>query len=97
MYINMLLVLFQIGGKVELQCVFDGDFVFIVIWYSFNGIELIIFMGKDSIIFVDIDSEDDFGDYRCIVYNGLGFFVEKIVFVEFIGKCIRLFYLEFFD
>lgn len=61
-YINMLIVLIVVGGKVELQCVLDGDFIFIVMWYSFNGIELVIIIG-DSIIFIVVDGLSDFGDY----------------------------------
>lgn len=87
--INTSLASTQIGSKVELQCVSEGDPIPTVTWYSPNGTELITLTGKDSTIFVDIDSEDDFGDYRCTAYNGLGLPVEKIVSVEPIGKYIR--------
>lgn len=95
-YINTSLASSQIGSKVELQCVSDGDPIPTVTWYSPNGTELITITGKDSTIFVDIDSEDDFGDYRCKAYNGFGLPVEKIVSVEPIGeyigdrKCLNL-------
>ncbi|XP_020632435.1 coadhesin-like isoform X1 [Orbicella faveolata] len=81
-HINTSLASSQIGGKVELQCVSDGDPIPTVTWYSPNGTELTTITGTDSTIFVDINSEDDFGDYRCTADNGLGLPVEKIVSVE---------------
>lgn len=85
-HINTSLASSQIGGKVELQCVSDGDPIPTVTWYSPNGTELVTITGTDSTIFVDINSADDFGDYRCTAYNGLGRAVEKVVSVEPIGK-----------
>ena len=87
--INSSLASSQIGQKVKLKCVSDGDPTPTVTWYSPNGTELTTITGKDSTIFVDINSEDDFGDYRCTAYNGLGVLVEKVVSVEPIGKCNR--------
>lgn len=88
-HINTSLASSQIGGKVELQCVSDGDPIPTVTWYSHNGTELTTITGTDSTIFVDINSEDDFGDYRCTADNGLGLPVEKIVSVEPVGKHAR--------
>lgn len=98
-HINTSLASSQIGGKVELQCVSDGDPIPTVTWYSPNGTELVTITGIDSTIFVDINSADDFGDYRCTAYNGLGRAVEKVVSVEPIGKYNgdRLINLESFD
>lgn len=64
----------------------DGDPIPTVTWYSPDGTELETITGKDSTIFVDINSEEDFGDYRCKADNGLGPPVEKIVSVNQIGK-----------
>lgn len=88
-HINTSLASSQIGGKVELQCVSDGDPIPTVTWYSPNGTELTTITGTDSTIFVDINSEDDFGDYRCTADNGLGLPVEKTVSVEPVGKHAR--------
>ncbi|XP_078378137.1 uncharacterized protein LOC144661308 isoform X1 [Oculina patagonica] len=80
-HINTSLASIQLGEKVELKCVSDGDPIPTVTWYSPNGTELTTITGKDSTIFVDINTEDDFGDYRCKADNGLGPPVEKIVSV----------------
>ena len=76
----------QIGEKVELKCISDGDPIPTVTWYDPDGIELITITGKDSTIFVDIKSEEDYGDYRCKADNGLGIPVEKTVTVKPPGK-----------
>ena len=64
----------------------DGDPIPTVTWYSPDGTLLDTITGKDSTIFVDIESEADFGDYRCTADNGLGVPVEKVVSVNPIGK-----------
>ena len=84
----------MLGERVQLKCVSDGDPIPTVTWYSPNGTELITITGKDSTIFVHMESEDDFGDYRCKAYNGLGFPVEKIISVNPIGKLYQVFLPE---
>ncbi|XP_022779250.1 collagen alpha-1(I) chain-like [Stylophora pistillata] len=80
-HINTSLASTVVGGKVELQCVSDGDPTPTVTWYSPNGTELRTITGY-STIFVEIDGPGDFGDYRCIAFNGFGPPVERVVSVN---------------
>ena len=84
-HINTSLASTVVGGKVELQCVSDGDPTPTVTWYSPNGTELRTITGY-STIFVEIDGPGDFGDYRCIAFNGFGPPVERVVSVNPVGK-----------
>lgn len=84
-HINTSIASTVVGGKVELQCVSDGDPTPTVTWYSPNGTELVTITG-DSTIFIVVDGPSDFGDYRCKAYNGFGPPVERVVSVDPIGK-----------
>ena len=84
-HINTSEALAQVGEKVELKCVSDGDPIPTVTWYRPDGSELITITAIDNTVFVDMTSEEDFGDYKCIADNGLGPPVEKVVKVE--GNC----------
>lgn len=85
-HINTSLASTQVGEKVELKCVSDGDPIPSVSWYKPDGTEITTITGTDNTIFVDIESEADFGDYRCRAYNGFGLPVEKIISVNPISK-----------
>lgn len=79
MQINTSAALALVGDKVELKCVSDGDPTPNVTWYRPDGSKMNTITSMDNTIFVDLDSEDDFGEYRCIAYNGLGDPVEKLI------------------
>ena len=89
--INTSQALAQIGGKVELTCVSDGDPTPNVTWYRPDGSELVTNTAFDNVVFVDINNNDDFGEYRCKADNGLGAPVERLIRVEGMckGKCLR--------
>ena len=68
-----------VGEKVELKCVSDGDPTPNVTWYAPDGSELVTITTIDNTIFLDMDSVEDFGEYRCKADNGLGPPVERII------------------
>ena len=80
-HINISEALAQLGQKVELRCLSDGDPIPTVTWYKPDGSELVTNTAFDNTVFVDITSNDDFGEYRCLADNGLGPPVERIVAV----------------
>ena len=87
--INTSQTLAQIGAKVELTCLSDGDPTPSVTWYRPDGSELVTSTAFNNTVFVDINSNDDFGGYRCKADNGLGAPVERLIRVEGMckGKC----------
>ncbi|KAL9964751.1 hypothetical protein ACROYT_G028432 [Oculina patagonica] len=60
-----------IGQTVTLECVSDGVPTPTLTWYKPDGNELNTVTAKESILQVTLDDEQDFGEYKCVAYNGL--------------------------
>ncbi|XP_078379847.1 uncharacterized protein LOC144662793 [Oculina patagonica] len=60
-----------IGQTVTLKCVSDGVPTPTLTWYKPDGNELNTFTAKESSVEVTLDDEQDFGEYKCVIYNGL--------------------------
>ncbi|KAL9964764.1 hypothetical protein ACROYT_G028446 [Oculina patagonica] len=60
-----------IGQTVTLKCVSDGVPTPTLTWYKPDGNELNTFTAKESSVEVTLDDEQDFGEYKCVTYNGL--------------------------
>lgn len=85
MHINTSSAIAPIGQKVALKCVSDGDPIPTVTWYKPDGSELTTITAIDNTVYVDIESDNDYGEYRCKAYNGFGPPVERVVIVG--GNC----------
>ncbi|KAL9964755.1 hypothetical protein ACROYT_G028436 [Oculina patagonica] len=60
-----------IGQTVTLKCVSDGVPTPTLTWYKPDGNELNTVTAKESTMEVTINSKQDFGQYKCVAYNGL--------------------------
>ncbi|XP_078379856.1 uncharacterized protein LOC144662795 [Oculina patagonica] len=60
-----------IGQTVTLKCVSDGVPTPTLTWYKPDGNELNTVTAKESSVEVTLDDEQDFGEYKCVAYNGL--------------------------
>ncbi len=60
-----------IGQTVTLKCVSDGVPTPTLTWYKPDGNELNTVTAKESTVKVTFDDEHDFGEYKCVAYNGL--------------------------
>ncbi|KAL9964766.1 hypothetical protein ACROYT_G028450 [Oculina patagonica] len=60
-----------IGQTVTLKCVSDGVPKPTLTWYKPDGNELNTVTAKESTVKVTINDERDFGEYKCVAYNGL--------------------------
>ncbi|XP_078379860.1 uncharacterized protein LOC144662799 [Oculina patagonica] len=59
------------GQTVSLKCVSDGVPTPTLTWYKPDGKELNTVTAKESTVKVTLDDEQDFGEYKCVAYNGL--------------------------
>ncbi|XP_078379871.1 uncharacterized protein LOC144662805 isoform X2 [Oculina patagonica] len=60
-----------IGQKVTLKCVSDGVPTPTLKWYRPDENELNTVTAKEGTVGVTINDEQDFGQYKCVAYNGL--------------------------
>ena len=60
-----------IGQTVTLKCVSDGVPAPTLTWYKPDGNELNTVTAKQSTVQVFLNDEKDFGEYKCVAYNGL--------------------------
>ncbi|XP_078379857.1 uncharacterized protein LOC144662796 [Oculina patagonica] len=60
-----------IGQTVSLKCVSDGVPTPTLTWYKPDGNEINTVTAKESTVKVTINDEQDFGEYKCVAYNGL--------------------------
>ena len=54
-----------------LKCVSDGVPTPTLTWYKPDGNELNAVTAKESTVEVFLSDEKDFGEYKCVAYNGL--------------------------
>ena len=54
-----------------LKCVSDGVPTPTLTWYKPDGNELNTITAKESTVEVSLNDEQDFGEYKCVTYNGL--------------------------
>ena len=60
-----------IGQTVTLKCVSDGVPTPTLTWYKPDGSELNKVTAKESTVKATITDDQDFGEYKCVAYNGL--------------------------
>ncbi len=60
-----------IGQTVTLKCVSDGVPTPTLTWYKPDGKKINTVTAKESTVKVTINDEQDFGEYKCVAYNGL--------------------------
>ena len=60
-----------IGQTVTLKCVSDGIPAPTLTWYKPCGNELNSVTTKESKLVVSLSDEQDFGEYKCVAFNGL--------------------------
>ncbi|XP_078379837.1 uncharacterized protein LOC144662788 isoform X3 [Oculina patagonica] len=75
-----------IGQTVSLKCVSDGVPTPTLTWYKPDGNELNTVTAKESTVKVTLDDEQDFGEYKCVSYNGLDPLNDGSVLLEQIKK-----------
>jgi len=56
-------------------------------WYKPDGIELNTVTTKESTVEVFLSDEQDFGEYKCVAYNGLDPLKDASITQEQIRKC----------
>ena len=54
-----------------LKCVSDGVPTPTLTWYKPGEIELNTVTAKESTVEVTMNNDRDFGEYKCVAYNGL--------------------------
>jgi len=60
-----------IGQTVTLKCVSDGVPTPTLTWYKPDGNKLNSVTTKESKVVVSLSAEQDFGEYKCVAFNGL--------------------------
>ncbi|XP_078381428.1 uncharacterized protein LOC144664191 [Oculina patagonica] len=75
-----------IGQTVTLKCVSDGVPTPTLTWYKPDGNEINTVTAKESILQVTLDDEQDFGQYKCVAYNGLDPFNNVSILLRQIKK-----------
>ena len=60
-----------IGQTVTLTCVSDGVPTPTLTWYKPDGFQLNTVTRKESTVDVTINTDNDFGKFKCVSYNGL--------------------------
>ena len=75
-----------------MKCLSDGVPTPTLIWYKPDGNELNTVTAKESTVQVMINDEHDFGEYKCVAYNGLDPSNKASMLLEQIRK-FRHFYL----
>ncbi len=72
-----------------LKCVSDGVPTPTLNWYKPDGSQIKRVTDSQNTVDVEMNEEQDFGDYKCTAYNGLSHADHKIVKVEQISKCCK--------
>ena len=78
-----------IGQTVTLKCVSDGVPTPTLTWYT-NGNELNTVTAKESTVEVTINDNQDFGEYKCVAYNGLNPSNNASMPLQQISMCKRI-------
>ena len=74
-----------------MKCVSDGVPTPTLTWYKPNGNELNTVTAKESTVQVTLNDEHNFGEYKCVAYNGLDSRIEASILLEQIDKCRYVF------
>ena len=74
-----------------LKCVSDGVPTPKIIWYKPDGNELNTVTAKENTVKVTINDDEDFGEYKCVAYNGLDPLNNASVLLEKIRMCRHIF------
>ncbi|KAL9964772.1 hypothetical protein ACROYT_G028457 [Oculina patagonica] len=77
------------GQTVSLKCVSDGVPTPTLTWYKPDGKELNTVTAKESTVKVTLDDEQDFGEYKCVAYNGLDPLNDASVLLRQLSMCIK--------
>ena len=70
-----------------LKCVSDGVPAPTLIWHKPDGNELNIVTVKESTVEVSLNDEKNFGEYKCVAYNGLDSLKDVSLTLEQIRMC----------
>ena len=76
-----------IGQIVTLKCMSGGIPTPTLTWCKPDGIELNTVTAKESTVEVFLSDEQDFGEYKCVAYNGLDPLKDASITLEQIRKC----------
>ena len=79
-----------IGQTVTLTCVSDGVPTPTLTWYKPDRNELNTVTAKESTVEVLLNDEQDFGEYKCIAYNGLDPSYNASLTLAQIRMCVSL-------
>ena len=80
-----------IGQTVTLKCVSDGIPTPTLTWYKPDGNELNTTTAKESTVEVFLNNKQDFGNYKCVTYNGLDPSNDFSMTLEQIRRCPYIF------
>ena len=70
-----------------LKCVSDGVPTPTLTWYKPDGTELDTLTAKESTVEVLLNDKQDFGEYKCVTYNGLDPLNDFATTLEQLRKC----------
>jgi len=76
-----------IGQTVTLKCVSDGVPTPTLTWYKPDGNELNTVTAKESTVEVFLNDDKNFGEYKCVAYNGLDSLKDVSLTLEQIRMC----------
>ncbi len=76
-----------IGQTVKLNCVSDGIPTPTLTWYKPDGSQIKRVTASQNTVDVEMNEEQDFGDYKCTAENGFTPAGYKIVKIQQISKC----------
>ncbi|XP_078379928.1 lachesin-like [Oculina patagonica] len=83
-----------IGQAVTLKCVSDGVPTPTLTWCKPDGTELNTVTAKESTIKVTLDDKLDFGEYKCVAYNGLDPLNDASMLLRQISMCIKTLFID---
>ena len=79
-----------IGQTVTLKCVSDGVPTPTLTWYKPDGNKLNTVTAKESTVKVTMNDNQDFGECKCVAYNGLDPLLDASITVLQISMCQRI-------
>ncbi len=74
----------------SLKCVSDGVPTPTLTWYKPDGNEINTVTAKESTMDVTINSKQDFGEYKCVAFNGLDPSNSASMLLRHISMCIKI-------
>ena len=84
-----------IGQTVTLKCVSDGVPTPTLTWYKPDGNKLNTVTAKESTVEVPLNGGQEFGEYKCVAFNGLDPLNDALISLKQIRRCPYILYKNY--